>query len=154
MGADAAIFRTLHHVCIVVPDIEAAVAYYESIRIGPWGDYPPLSMYTELSMRREDFETLVYKFCDLDNVQIQLCQPGDGDTPQRRFLEKNGPGVYHLGFDVPDVDEAERSGLELGIPILGKGRRIDGAGFTYWDNRDRAGVTLEVRSVPAFELER
>ena len=30
------IFRRLHHVCIVVHDIEQAMADYESVGIGPW----------------------------------------------------------------------------------------------------------------------
>ncbi len=34
-------FRELHHVCVVVRDIDQSVAYYESIGIGPWQDYPP-----------------------------------------------------------------------------------------------------------------
>ena len=33
------IFNHLHHVCIVVHDIDRAQAYYESIGIGPWVPY-------------------------------------------------------------------------------------------------------------------
>ena len=47
------IFDTLHHICVVVHDIEKAKAYYQSIGIGPWQDYPPLSEYTELSVASE-----------------------------------------------------------------------------------------------------
>jgi hypothetical protein len=32
-------FRQLHHICLVVHDIDAAVAYYEDLGIGPWQDY-------------------------------------------------------------------------------------------------------------------
>jgi methylmalonyl-CoA/ethylmalonyl-CoA epimerase len=144
------IFRNLHHVCIVVKNIEDAVKYYESIGVGPWGDYPPLSMYSSVSLPREDFETLRYKWCDLDNVQIQLCEPGDAPTPQRKFLEEKGEGVYHLGFHVEDVDAGERSGQGMGLDVLAKGRRPGGGGFTYFDTRSDAGVVLEIRSVPPF----
>ena len=34
------LFNTLHHVCIVVHDLEKTVAYYESLGVGPWFDYP------------------------------------------------------------------------------------------------------------------
>jgi len=30
------IFHKLRHVCIVVSDIQKAMAYYESVGIGPW----------------------------------------------------------------------------------------------------------------------
>jgi len=33
-------FRQLHHICLVVHDIDAAIAYYEGLGIGPWQDYP------------------------------------------------------------------------------------------------------------------
>jgi methylmalonyl-CoA/ethylmalonyl-CoA epimerase len=33
------IFDKLHHVCIVVRDIDKTRAYYESIGIGPWQEY-------------------------------------------------------------------------------------------------------------------
>ena len=32
-------FAQLHHLCIVVHDIDRAQRYYESVGIGPWRDY-------------------------------------------------------------------------------------------------------------------
>ena len=43
-------FRQLHHICLVVHDIDATQAYYESIGIGPWQEYPPLTEYTDLDV--------------------------------------------------------------------------------------------------------
>ena len=54
-------FRQLHHICIVVHDIEQAVAYYESIGIGPWESYPPLTGFT----------TLDSQFCESVRLQLQ-----------------------------------------------------------------------------------
>ncbi len=146
----AGIFQTLHHVCIVVRDLEASIAFYESIGVGPWQPYPPLDQYAgDLQVKdREAFMQLRYCHADLGNVQLQLCQPGPGDSPQRRFLDQHGEGVYHLGFSVPDCDAAEQSGLAAGLRVLAKGRRPDRSGFTYFDTRDKAGVTLEIRAAP------
>jgi methylmalonyl-CoA/ethylmalonyl-CoA epimerase len=141
------IFRKLHHVCIVVKDLHAAVAYYESAGVGPWTDFPPLDAFKLDGYEREPFLKLKYKFANLDNVQLQLCQPGEGDTPQRRFLESRGEGVFHLGFAVPDVDTAEAGAKTAEIPILGRGRLPDGSGFTYFDTATAgAGVNLQVRA--------
>jgi hypothetical protein len=50
--------------------------------IGPWQNYPPLAQYVELDMpNRDAFMALRYKFANLDNVQIQLCEPGPADSP-------------------------------------------------------------------------
>jgi catechol 2,3-dioxygenase-like lactoylglutathione lyase family enzyme len=139
-------FNKLHHVCLVVDDLGKAVAYFESLGVTGWQDFPPLSDFTEVSLSREDFQTLAYKYVNLDGIQLQLCHPAPGATPQRRYLESHGPGVYHLGFGVADVDAAEQDGLARDLEIRGRGRRADGTGFTYFETEAGLGVTLEVRS--------
>ena len=140
------IFQQAHHICIVVPDIAAAIRYYEGLGIGPWHDYPPLDEYRDLQMPdAEGFRQLVIKYAEVPGLQLQLCQPGPADTPQRRFLDSKGPGVFHLGFSVDQLNEAEQAGKEAGLAPLMRGRRPDGSGFTYFDTADQAGVILEIR---------
>lgn len=143
-----AIFSTLHHVCIVVHDIDKTARYYASIGVGPWQDYPPLSNYVELDVPdRNAFTALRFKYVNLGNVQVQLCQPGGQDSPQRRFLDQHGEGVFHIGFDVANCDEGEKAAQVLGLKVLMRGRRADRSGFTFFDTADAAGgVVLEIRS--------
>jgi catechol 2,3-dioxygenase-like lactoylglutathione lyase family enzyme len=138
-------FRELHHICIVVRDIDASVAYYESIGIGPWQDYPPLTEYTRLTVPNPDaFYALKYKLVNLGNVQLQLCQPPELDCPQRRFLDSHGEGVFHIGFEA-DVDEAATAAAGIGLHALARGQRDNGSGFIYFDTADDAGVVLLAR---------
>ena len=65
--------------------------------------------------------------------------------PQRRFLDHRGEGVYHLGFEVPDLEHAETHVRNAGVTVTASGRGADGSGFAYFDTRDDTGVTLEVR---------
>lgn len=148
------IFDTLHHICVVVHDIEKAKAYYQSIGIGPWQDYPPLSEYTELSVpSTEAFHQMIYKSANISNMQIQLCQPSKLDSPQRRFLDTHGEGVFHLGFEVPDCDAGEAAGKTNELAVLMRGRRSNGSGFTYFDTAERAGgVVLEIRQSPPSKI--
>lgn len=142
-------FRLLHHVCIVVRDLDAAIAYYEKLGIGPWFDYPKGGAYVEFDVpNKTASDAMRYKCADLDNVQLQLCQPSQDDSPQRRFLDEHGEGVYHLGFEVESLDDAEASVAARGVNTTARGRRADGSGFAYFDTRARAGVTLEVRRTP------
>ena len=139
-------FRTLHHVCIVVHDLERAMRYYQQLGVGPWIDYPKGSAYVAFDVPNADASRAMrYKCADLDNVQIQLCQPPQLDCPQRRFLDEYGEGVYHLGFEVPDLDAAERTVAARGAITTARGRRANGSGFAYFDTRAGAGVVLEVR---------
>ena len=143
------IFRQLHHVCIVVHDLDRAVAYYEQLGVGPWFGYPKGGSYLEFDVPNEvASHAMRYKCADLDNVQIQLCQPPQMDCPQRRFLDAHGEGVYHLGFEVPDRDAAEADARAAGLQVISRGRRADGTGFAYFDPREGAGVILEIRKTP------
>jgi methylmalonyl-CoA/ethylmalonyl-CoA epimerase len=139
-------FNTLHHICIVVHDLDKTVAYYEKLGIGPWFDYPKSSPYVEFEVpNRAASDAMRYKCVDLANVQLQICQPSDLDSPQRRFLDQHGEGVYHLGFEADNLDRAEAYSKELGIGVTARGRRADGSGFAYFDTRGEAGTVLEVR---------
>ena len=141
------IFDHLHHICIVVHDIDRTQAYYESIGIGPWQAYPPLVDYVDLEVpHRDGFLAMQYRVCQLPNVQLQLCQPNADPTPQRIFLDTKGEGVFHLGFEVPDADAAQAAAGALGLPVLMRGRRANHTGFTYYDCADQAGVTLLTRA--------
>ncbi len=143
------IFGHLHHVCIVVHDIDRTQAYYESIGVGPWQVYPPLADYTDLETpSRDGFLAMQYRVCNLPDVQLQLCQPNSAPSPQRVFLDTKGEGVFHLGFEVPDADAAQRAAEAVGLGQLMRGRRTNGTGFNYYDTQDSAGVVLLTRASP------
>lgn len=145
MSADR--FRKLHHICIVVHDIDRTQAHYESIGIGPWEAYPPLSEYEELDVPNvAGFRSMRYRICNLPSVQMQLCQPSQDPSPQRWFLDEKGEGVFHIGFEVPDADAAEEAARQDGMSVLMRGRRANRTGFTYYDTADSAGVTLLTRA--------
>lgn len=139
-------FSKPHHICIVVKDIEKTKSYYESIGIGPWVDYPPLVEYTKLNVIDEKgfFDTR-FVYTHIGNLQLQLAQPGEGKTIYKDFLETKGEGVFHIGFEVDDVEAVEKQLTEDEMKVLASGRRDDGSGFSYLDTREQAGVTLLVR---------
>lgn len=139
-------FKTLHHVCIVVHDLEKTVAWYESLGVGPWFDYPKSSPYTTFEVPNPVASAnMRYRCCDLDNMQLQICDPGALDSPQKRYLDTHGEGVYHLGFEVADLAAAEAHMRAHEVGVTARGRRADGSGFAYFDTRGEAGTVLEVR---------
>ena len=142
-------FSKLHHLSVVVRNLEKAIQFYESMGIGPFEDYPPLTEYIKLNVPDETgFFNLKFKVAQVGDIQIQLCQPGEGKSPYKDFLEKKGEGVYHLGFVVDDIDDSEASLKKLGLSVLSSGRRVDGSGFSYFDTAEKAGVVLLVRQSP------
>ena len=37
---------------------------------------------------------------------IELLEPTSEDSPVAKFIEKNGPGIHHLAYEVPDIEDA------------------------------------------------
>jgi len=147
-------FSKLHHISVVVRNMDEAVKFYESIGIGPFKDYPPLTDYVKLNVQDETgFFNLKFKIARVGGIEIQLCQPGEGKSGYRDFLEKKGEGVYHLGFVVNEVDGSEAELKKLGLRVLSSGRRVDGSGFSYFDTAGKGGVVLLVRQNPGGKQE-
>ncbi|KAB0667467.1 methylmalonyl-CoA epimerase [Oryzomonas japonica] len=38
--------------------------------------------------------------------KIELLEPTSEDSPVAKFLEKNGPGIHHLAYEVEDIEAA------------------------------------------------
>lgn len=139
--------KKLHHICLVVHDIDKSQAYYESIGIGPWETYPPLAEYEDLDVPSpEGFMAMKYRICNMPNVQLQLCEPDHNPTPQRKHLDEKGEGVFHIGFEVEDANLAETTAAENGLELLMRGRRANQTGFNYYDTAENGGVVLLTRA--------
>ena len=143
-------FAELHHVTIVVKDMEQAVKYYESMGVGPFKSYPPLHDYVKVNVPDEDaFYNLIITECQIGPVTLQLVEPGEGKSIYGDFLEQRGEGLQHLGFVVDDIDKEEAKLKKLGFKVITSGRRADGSGFTYVDNDEIGGAHFMIRQNPS-----
>jgi catechol 2,3-dioxygenase-like lactoylglutathione lyase family enzyme len=67
-------------------------------------------------------------------LQLELIQPVSGPTIHAEFLERHGPGLHHVCFEVDDVDTACAAAEDAGIPVLMRGSMMDGEiEFAYVD---------------------
>jgi len=96
----------LDHIAIVVKDLDEAILTY-SRKLG-------LSM---LSRQRVETEGVEIAIMDLDNTHIELVKPIRDDTGVAKFLEKRGPGLHHICFEVDNIETLinilQTSGLKL-----------------------------------------
>ena len=142
-------FNKLHHISIVVRDAEKTQKFYESIGIGPWVDYPPMKEYVKINVPDENgFYHLKIKCAQIGPVQLQLIEPGAGESLYKDHLREKGEGVYHIGFEVDDISAADAKIEAMGLKMLSSGRRENGSGFSYLETASEAGVVLLVRQSP------
>ncbi len=88
--------KGIERVALAVPDLEEAQAFFED-----WFDakFHPEELIEDMGIRYRPFE--------IGDGRMELLEPTHEDSPVARFLKSNGgPGVYHITFEVDDLDEA------------------------------------------------
>ena len=52
------------------------------------------------------------------STRIELLEPTSDDSPIAKFLEKRGPGIHHLAFQVGDCLKKIETMVAAGAPVL------------------------------------
>ena len=138
-----------HHVSVIVRDMNKAIEYYQSLGIGP---FPPLigpSGTTPLTEKKVRGKPMDYNI-DLrlaeggvGQIQFEVIQPLEGETPVKEFLGKKGEGMHHLGFFVDDLDKETAKMAEKGFMVSQSGE-TPGVKWAYFDTDRVGGVVIEL----------
>lgn len=105
--------KTICQIAIIVEDLDTVAANYkkafgiEPVIINiPGSDSVPA--YTDgYQGNYSDVRLAIFKF---DNMVIEIAEPDKKDSPWRRWLDKHGPGIQHLGFMIPENNKEEALG--------------------------------------------
>lgn len=81
----------LHHVAVVVPDLDAAMASYAALGFGGGERFAVPEQRVELATFRAG------------PGWVELISPTDPDGPIARFLAKRGEGLHHVAYRVPNL---------------------------------------------------
>ncbi len=96
----------LHHVGLVVDDLDAAVARYQAL--GFTGG-------ERFSLAEQQVNVVTF---DAGSGYVELIQPTDPDGPIARFMAKRGPGMHHVAYGVPDLATALESLAAAGVRLI------------------------------------
>ena len=144
-------FGKLHHVGVVVKDIRKAIAYFESLGIGPFTapdvkpGRPPvftIPFNGELHGRPAAWKTTISN-AKMGDVELELLEPTEGNQALKESLDKTGEGLHHIGFLTDDLDAEIANFKKAGVGIWTKGRA--GLGFIYSDPTPVGGLAVEFR---------
>lgn len=134
---------------IVVADVEAATQRYAAV----FG--VPLPPVTESRAREQT--GITYRgmptegrarlaFFRMGQVAIELIEPLDGPSAWRDHLEAHGPGVHHIAFQVPSIDQALAHLSAHKIEVVQQASFRSGR-YAYLDSRDALSVMLELLEI-------
>ena len=127
----------LHHIAVIVKDIDKAVQYYQSLGIATVGREV---VFPEAKPK------IRAKFVQIGEVPIEFIQPLEGESGYKEFLESKGEGVQHIAFDVNNLDEetAELIGKEVSIIIKGKAPAAFGSISAHFDTRQVGDFAIQL----------
>ncbi|HLO68669.1 MAG TPA: methylmalonyl-CoA epimerase [Holophaga sp.] len=77
---------------------------------------------------------------------LEYLESTDTEGPVGKFLEKRGPGIHHIAFEVDDVDAAVKELLAKGVRMIDKEPRAGahGARIAFIHPAETGGVLMEL----------
>jgi methylmalonyl-CoA/ethylmalonyl-CoA epimerase len=125
----------IDQIAIAVDDLDATLALYERA----FGLTPE---YREVVESDGVEEAMI----NVGGVYLQLLQATRDDSPIAKYLERNGPGLHHLGFGVGSVAESLDHLRDEGVRLIDQEPRPGGGGHTvaFVHPKGTGGVLVEL----------
>jgi len=133
----------LHHVAVVVRDIDKAVEYYQSLGIATVGReviFP------------ESKPKIRAKFVQIGSLPIELIQPVEGESSYKEFLDSKGEGVQHIAFAVHNLDNEMAKLVDKGASVMVKGKApaAYGSSTAHFDTRQVGDFAIQLIQQPVL----
>jgi methylmalonyl-CoA epimerase len=128
----------VHHVAVVVRDLDAALGFYRD-RLGL-----PVELVLPIAS-----DGVTIAFLTVGESKIELVMPTDPSTGVARFLESRGEGFHHLCVEVGDVDRELRRLAAEGVELIDQAARKGAEGpVAFIHPRSCHGVLVELIEAP------
>lgn len=128
--------RGISHLGLAVRDLDAAIHLYEQV----FG----LRVVHRWVAEADRMEAATFR---LGDMEIELMQPLEDDSPIGRFIARRGEGLHHIAYKVDDVAQALESAREAGVATIDQQPRTGGDGRTrigFLHPRSTFGVLTEL----------
>jgi methylmalonyl-CoA/ethylmalonyl-CoA epimerase len=128
----------LHHVGIVVADLESAISGYARLGFGAPHRF---------AIAEQGIEAVTFA---LAHGYVELIRPTDPEGAIARFLAKRGDGAHHIAYRVADIGAALTALEAEGIELIDRAPRTGAHGWrvAFIHPRSCAGVLTELVQVP------
>lgn len=129
--------RRIDHVGVAVPDLDEALDLYVNVLGGE-------CTHSETNSEQGVREAMV-SWPD-GKSQVQILAPLDESSTIAKFLDRNGPGLQQLAFEVADIEQACAVLRERGVRLLYAEPKIGTGGslINFVHPKDVLGVLVEL----------
>jgi methylmalonyl-CoA epimerase len=128
-------FSRIDHIGVAVEEIEPALELYrDSFR---------LQLAHREVVEEQGVEAVLL---DVGENHVELLAPLGPETPVGRFLARQGPGLHHVAYQVPDIDATLAALRQAGLALIDERPRtgIRGSRVAFMHPRATGGVLTEI----------
>ena len=128
-------FARVDHLGVAVEDLDAALVLHEAT-------YGMALAHREV-IEEQGVEAILL---DVGENHVELLRPLGPDTPVGRHLARRGPGLYHVAYQVADVEAALAALRDRGVELIDQAPRtgIRGSRVAFLHPRATGGVLTEI----------
>jgi len=125
----------IHHIAFIVPELEPALKF--------WRDTLGLPLQSVEDVPAQDARIA---FLPAGGGEVELVQPITTDSGLAKSLQKRGPGIHHVCFEVDDLDAMIGLLKEKGIRLIGEepSTEADGRRMIFVHPASAGGVLVEL----------
>lgn len=124
----------IDHLGIAVDDLETALAFY----VGTLG-------FCAEAIEEKPQLGLRLVRVHAPNATLELIEARDWERTTQRYLDRKGPGVYHIGLRVDDVDAAVTELLHRRVHLIDEiPREGDGMRVSFIHPESAGGTLIEL----------
>jgi len=127
--------KRISHIAIVVPELEEAMGFWvETLGL-------PLAYVEHVPDQDVDVA-----FLPSGESEIELLEPIGDESGVARFLEKRGPGMHHICFEVDDIEAMLVRMKAAGVPLINEEPTIGTGGkkIAFVHPKGTGGVLVEL----------
>lgn len=136
--------KRVDHIAIVVDDIEAALQF--------WRD--ALGLEVDQVQNVSDQKSVV-AFLPVGEGEVELVKPTTDDSGIARYLQKRGPGMHHICFEVDDIEAVLAQLKDKGVRLINETPLFGSAGkkLAFIHPESTNGVLVELYQLAPSEPE-
>ena len=134
--------KKISHIAIVVPNLDEALAF--------WVDTLGLPLEYVEHVPDQDVDVA---FLPSGESEIELLEPIGSDSGVAKFLERRGPGMHHICFEVDDIEETLERVRRAGVPLINETPTIGTGGkkIAFIHPKGTGGVLVELYEITPEE---
>lgn len=134
--------KKISHIAIVVPDLDEAMDF--------WVETLGLPLAHVEHVPDQDVDVA---FLPSGESEIELLEPISEESGVARFLNKRGPGMHHICFEVDDIEAMLARMKAAGVPLINEEPTIGTGGkkIAFVHPKGTGGVLVELYELTAEE---